>query len=806
MYMRFYLNNNWLFSPAFTEDIVNPLASVEGMEQVRIPHTVKEMPYNYFDEGIYQMLSAYRKSIFIEKKYENKRILLTFGAVAHVAKLYINGEYVMSHNSGYTAFTADITDYVRFDAENIILLSVDSREDKINVPPFGKVIDYMTYGGIYRDVYLDIKNPVYIKNNFLYSTFESDRIILNTELEVETLRESVTARQFIETEDGEVELSIETDKIKDGKLCFKCVVPKMIKRWDVESPKLYNIRTEIFENNILCDESLVKFGFREAVFKKDGFYLNGKKLKIRGLDRHQCYPYAGYAMPKSMQVMDADILKYELSLNAVRTSHYPDSHDFIGRCDEIGLLVFTEMPGWQHIGDKEWQDVACENVKEMVTEYRNHPSIILWGVRINESVDCDDFYMRTNEIAHSLDKTRQTGGVRNFKKSHLFEDVYTYNDFSHNGKTPGCEPKKNVTSDMEKGYLITEYNGHMYPTKAFDQEDRRLEHALRHARVLDAVAKETDIAGSFGWCMADYNTHRDFGSGDRICYHGVLDMFRNEKMASYVYSSQGDDDFLEISSTMDIGEHPECNRGETYIFTNADEVNVYKDDVKITTYKKSQTPFKNLKHGPIPINDFVGDALLNEKDFSHKTREDVKKVLNAYAMYGFGGMPKKVMLTAAKLMFIKHISMERAIGLYTKYVGNWGEKAPVYKYEAVKAGKIVKTCVKTITEGPALRVSPSNDSFYIDKTYDVVALRIKAVDEYGNVLPFFNEPITISVSGPVELIGPNITTLRGGMGGTYLRTLPDAKEGDSAVVTIINAQTETVRLEFMIHKEEVKEL
>ncbi len=803
--MRFYLNNNWLFSPAFTEDIVNPLASVEGMEQVRIPHTVKEMPFNYFDEGIYQMLSAYRKSFFLEKKYESKRILLTFEAVAHVAKLYVNGEYILTHNSGYTAFTADITDYVRFDAENVIVLSVDSREDKINVPPFGKVIDYMTYGGIYRDVYLDIKNPVYIKDIFLYSAFEGERIYLNTELEIEKLRDSVTVRQFIETEDGEVEVSIDDLRLSNGKMLFKCVAPKIIEKWDIDNPKLYNIRTEIFENNI-CDENVVRFGFREAKFKKDGFYLNGKKLKIRGLDRHQCYPYTGYAMPKSMQVMDADILKHELSLNAVRTSHYPDSHDFIARCDEIGLLVFTEMPGWQYIGDREWQDVACENVKEMVTQYRNHPSIILWGVRINESEDCDEFYKRTNEIAHSLDKTRQTGGVRNFKKSHLFEDVYTYNDFSHNGKTPGCEPKKNVTSDTEKGYLITEYNGHMYPTKAFDQEDRRLEHALRHARVIDSVAGEKDIAGSFGWCMADYNTHRDFGSGDRICYHGVLDMFRNEKMAAHVYSSQGDADFLEISSTMDIGEHPECNRGETFIFTNADEVNFYKDDVKITTFKKKDSPFKNLKHGPIPINDFVGDALLYEKDFSHKTREDVKKVLNAYAMYGFGGMPKKVMLTAAKLMLIKHISMERAIGLYTKYVGNWGEKAPVYKYEAVKAGKVVKTCVKTITEAPSLQVIPSSDSFYIDKTYDVVALRIRAVDEYGNVLPFFNEPVSISISGPVELIGPNISCLRGGMGGTYLRSLPDAKEGDTAIVTIINAQTETVRLEFSIHKEEVKEL
>ena len=176
---------------------------------------------------------------------------------------------------------------------------------------------------------------------------------------------------------------------------------------------------------------------------------------------------------------------------------------------------------------------------DMVKQYRNHTSIILWGVRINESQDDDAFYRRTNAAAHEFDDSRPTGGVRANRKSSLLEDVYTYNDFVHDGKAKGCEPKKNVTSDMEKPYLISEYNGHMYPTKTFDWEEHRAEHALRHANVLDAVAAEEDIAGCFGWCMFDYNTHKDFGSGDRICYHGVMDMFRNPKLAAAVYAYWG---------------------------------------------------------------------------------------------------------------------------------------------------------------------------------------------------------------------------------------------------------------------------
>ena len=114
----------------------------------------------------------------------------------------------------------------------------------------------------------------------------------------------------------------------------------------------------------------------------------------------------------------------------------------------------------------------------------------------------------------------------------------TYNDFVHSGRNQGCLPKKKVTNDMEKPYLVTEYNGHMYPTKSFDWEEHRMEQLIRHANVLDAIAGTDGVSGSFGWCMFDYNTHKDFGSGDRICYHGVCDMFRNEKLAASVYQAQ----------------------------------------------------------------------------------------------------------------------------------------------------------------------------------------------------------------------------------------------------------------------------
>lgn len=145
-------------------------------------------------------------------------------------------------------------------------------------------------------------------------------------------------------------------------------------------------------------------------------------------------------MPGRVQRRDAIILKKELKCNIVRTSHYPQSRHFLDCCDEIGLLVLEEIPGWQHIGDEAWKSLAVDNVRRMIRRDWNHPAIVLWGVRINESKDDHDFYTRTNTLAHSLDPTRQTGGIRYSQDSEFLEDVFTMNDFGFPlGSAPAME-------------------------------------------------------------------------------------------------------------------------------------------------------------------------------------------------------------------------------------------------------------------------------------------------------------------------------------------------------------------------------
>ncbi len=806
---RIYINDSWRFTENYTDELLTDSYDLEKLEEVRLPHTCKEVPYHYFDEHMYQMISGYVRIIDAEESWKGKKVLLTLDGAGHDSTVYLNGKEVGAHHCGYTAFTIDISDSLEYGQANKLVVKLDSNEN-INVPPFGYVIDYMTYGGIYRDVYIDIKNESYIEDVFVItkigtpeeneeSTIDvtkksavcADYKVVNAKAGLK-LRQSIRIKGEGEYKEiGEYEITdpenIERSAYQTGR----------VELWDVENPRLYELKTELVDKDEVLDEYVVTFGYRKAIFKKDGFYLNGKKLKIRGLNRHQSYAYVGYAMPKSMQVNDADILKNELGLNAVRTSHYPQSHYFLDRCDEIGLLVFTEFPGWQHIGDAEWKDQAVENLKDMIIQYRNHTSIILWGVRINESIDDDEFYTRTNEVAHKLDPTRQTGGVRCYKKGSLLEDVFTYNDFSHDGKHKGCEKKSAVTSDNEKPYLISEFNGHMYPTKPFDWEEKRLEHALRHANVLDEVAAQEDISGCFGWCMFDYNTHKDFGSGDRICYHGVMDMFRNPKPASAVYAScQDKTPVLEISSSMDIGEHPGGNLNDIYIFTNADSVKMYKNDKFIKEYTSADSPYKNLKHPPILIDDFIGNTLEEETGMPHKQAEDVKSLLNATAKVGLYGLTKAMYLKAGKLMLMYHMTQQEAVDLYGKYIGNWGGEATVYKFEAIKDGEIVKTVEKKAMTKIVLDVSVDHTELVEDHTYDVAAVRIKATDEYGNVLPYFNDIVTFDIKGDAEIIGPKTVALSGGMGGTFVKT--KGKEG-KAKLKIKSPQAKTVDVDFTIN-------
>lgn len=751
--MKQALNFSWQYRPDFKDDYLSLFP--DESQNVDIPHSNISIPMHYFDEQCYQFISTYQKRFDVETEIGDQKVYLHFAGFMVKAKIYLNGVYLGEHVSTYLPVKLDITGVVK-QLDNRLVVVLDAKEDP-EIPPFGHVIDYLTYGGIYREVYLEIDAIQHLKHLHVHGDHHG---LLTIDYAVENADLAPYRVSFELTYLGQIVATFTTPKF----------TLDSVKPWSIEHPHLYELRA-MLSSDLVETSSLVRFGFRTAVFKTDGFYLNDQKVKLIGLNRHQAYAHVGYAMPKSMQKDDVLILKHTLGVNVVRTSHYPQSEHFLNACDELGLCVIQEVPGWQHIGASQtWKAHVLDFVKRMILATYHHPSIILHGVRINESQDDHDLYVKTNALAHRLDPYRQTGGVRNFKKSELLEDVYTYNDFLHHGGNPGLEnPKKVLPKDAP--YLVTECNGHMYPTKAFDAERIRVEHAHRHLKVMDSAFQYERISGVIGWCMNDYHTHRDFGSGDHICYHGVLDMFRNPKMAAASYASQRDDQpVFEVLSSMNIGEHPEGLLGTVTVLSNVEMVKLYKNEQYIATFYPDTKKYPHLKHAPFTIDEYIGDAIYQEQGLPKKALKKLKKALNEATIKGLSHVSPKTMLMIGYLMLRYRLSYARLVALWEKYVSNWGQKTLIYRFDGIQNGTVVAT--KTIA--PLLSLSLVADchqlKFEIADTYDVQKVILRYLDEHQNIAHLSAMPLQLSIEGPFTILGPSLQSLHGGQLTVYVKT------------------------------------
>lgn len=687
------LNHSWLYSEKFTPEAAKPNFNDKTFTVVNIPHTNKMMPLNCFDEQDYCFVSIYRKKFILPKGIENKRVFIDFGGVMTAAKVYLNGNLLGENKGGYNDFSFELTKFLNWKGENVLAVEVDSTERK-DIPPFGNLVDYLTFGGIYRDVQLRIVNETFIENVFAKPVdVLSDNRKLNVKVYLEGKQKGlkIITRLYIDRYVVQKEVAVVSniEELQFQKL-------NNYELWDVNHPQRYKLDVILSNGKETLDIYTIWFGFREAKFTPEGFFLNGKHLKLRGLNRHQTYPYVGNAMPARVQKRDAWILKKELKINIVRTSHYMNSPHFLDACDEYGLLVLEEIPGWQHIGDKAWQDLAVRDVEAMVKRDWNHPSIILWGTRINESGDNREFYTRTNAMAKSLDDSRQTGGIRNKYDSERIEDVFTMNDF----RFPLRPPNHPL-------YIVTEHNGHMFPTKRFDNMERIREHTHRHARFFNQINSDVKYAGGLTWCAFDYNTHDYFGSGDRICYHGVSDIFRIPKPAAGFYKSQcepSEEIVIEPAFDWATGDEGDFTK-EALICSNCEKLKVYLSDVLLGEIEPDRKTYPHLKYPPFVIN------------------------------------------------------------VKPKLIDKWG----VLKIEGYIGGKLVGTR-KMSGKGVEKKFLVNADDKELNADgIDMTRVVFRVTDEFENTLPFAFGAIQFSIENG-EIIGDNPAVLIGGCGAIWIKS------------------------------------
>jgi beta-galactosidase len=697
------INRNWRYSRKLVEGAHLKDFDDSGYERVVVPHTNVRLPWHSFDEKTYEFVSSYRRHFKLPPEARGRHVFVDFEGVMTASTVWINGTRIGEYRGGYTPFSFELTPHLDVDGENVLAVDVDSSE-RADIPPFGYEIDYLTFGGIYREVSLRLVPGAFLENVFAkpkdvmseHRSLEVDCHVQYLEASSEPLRLEVALRN------GEGVVDKASQRIPASAATSEAAVHTVhlaelssVKLWDLAHPNLYTVEVALWRGNRQVDSVSRVIGFREAQFTDHGFELNGKVIKLRGLDRHQTFPFVGQAMPGRVQRRDAHILRNQLKCNIVRTSHYPQSRHFLDACDEIGLLVLEEIPGWQHIGDEAWQQISVDNVSRMIRRDWNRPSIILWGVRINESKDSHDFYTRTNAMAHKLDPTRQTGGIRYFQESEFLEDVFTMNDFGFPLKPPN-HPR----------YLNTEFVGHTYPTKTIDQVERLTEHTLRHARIHDQLASNPQYAGGIGWCAFDYNTHGDFGSGDRICYHGVTDIFREPKPAAGFYKSQCDpaeEIVLEPAFHWARGD-ASIGFSKAVICSNCDHLKLYIADELVAEADPDRKQFANLRYAPF---------VLELKELFHK----------------------------------------------------WGD----LRLEGYLQGKLAITKLYS-GKGVDMKFALlPDDSTLIGDGADTTRVVLRVTDEFGAIRPFANDAIAFDLQGPAELIGDNPFALVGGTGAIWIR-------------------------------------
>ncbi|MDR7145991.1 glycoside hydrolase family 2 TIM barrel-domain containing protein [Rhizobium sp. BE258] len=712
-------NESWSFHEGFGQRLLD---AFDGSTTVSLPHTAVELPFNYFDEKSYQRPFTYQKLLRWMPEFEGREVSIVFDGAMADNVVYLNGEEIIAHKDGYTPFEARLTGKL-IKGDNLITVKIDGSENPA-IPPFGGRIDYLTYAGIYREVWLKVTGAVSLSN----IKIETQNALAETKsATVHCKLANPQDATFLGTISGTIRdasgivIATATAETTGEDVTLGFSDLSGIALWDIANPALYELTVDL-KTSHGSDRLTSNFGFRTAEFTPEGFLLNGRPLKLRGLNRHQAYPYVGYAAGRSAQELDATIMKTVLKCNIVRTSHYPQSKWFLDQCDRLGLLVFEEIPGWQHIGDLEWQKESIENVRRMIERDWNHPSIIIWGVRINESLDSHDFYAETNRLARELDPTRQTGGVRYLTESELLEDVYTMNDFIlGNEELPGANRPRTALRPQQENtglshkvpYLITEYNGHMHPTKMHDPEQRQAEHVRRHLEVLNAAYGDPDISGAIGWCMFDYNTHKDFGSGDRICYHGVMDMFREPKFAAYVYASQCEPSDEVIMKPVTFWARGERSIGGVLpliILTNCDEV-----ELKYGTLTKRIGPdrenYPHLPHPPVVL------------DHRHFTADEL---------------------------------------------GTWGLEWIDGEFTGFIDGEPVAHLTLAAAPLPA-RLQLAPDAIALKaRERDSTRVIIRALDQRDQRLPFMDDSVTLRVEGPAKIVGPGSVPLQGGTAGFWL--------------------------------------
>lgn len=648
------LDQNWFFGGKIDPSALEKGFDDKGFSPVTLPHCVANLSWQEWSVDSWQAVWGYSNHFLLPKELSGMRLFLHFDGVMVGAFPFINGHPLTPHYGGYLPFSYEITDQVH-EGENILLAGVDSRWS--NVPPEGapegaKRIDFLEPGGIHRKVWIEAVPRVFIRDVFAkpVNVLSAQRAVeIRCNIDASVVLEKPLRLRVEMKENGRVisqsEKTISMEKPGMTEVTLTLADLGNVSLWDIDNPKLYDIETTLLAEGEPLHNHRTRVGLRDARFQLDGFFLNGKRLQIFGLNRHEIYPYTGFAMPERVMRRDAEILRRDFNCNMVRCSHYPQTEAFLDACDELGLLVWEEVPGWNYIGDASWKELLVRDVRDMIVRDRNHPSIIIWGTRANESRNDVELYKATRAIARSLDDSRPSSGsmIRHATDGGWDEDVFSFDDYhlDPNGGVGIYDPVEGVP------YMLSEAVGQFnYVTgKGFTSLYRRDAavatqqlQAINHAQAHEKAAANPRNCGVIAWCAFEYSSFHNSLKG--IKNPGVADVFRIPKLGASFYQSQqdiGKGAVIHPNFYWDFG--PLCPSGpgkNAAIFSNCDRLELFIGDNHHSTLYPERKKYPNLKYPPffadlemmgnelpeLRIDGYWKDKRIVSRTFSSNPRSD----------------------------------------------------------------------------------------------------------------------------------------------------------------------------------------
>ena len=647
------MNPAWRFHKGAVEGAETKEFNDKDWTVVSLPDGIEYLPTEASGCINYQGEVWYRKHFTPDAALKGKKLFLHFEAIMGKSKVFVNGKLLTEHFGGYLPVIADVTDVLDWNGDNVIAVWADNSDDP-SYPP-GKaqdVLDYTYFGGIYRDCWLIAHNNVFITDpNYenevagggLFVAFGKVSDAL-AEVQLKIHVRNATKNPF----SGRVEyMLLQPDGTEVARLSDKIQVKagrattvsdrmpvKQPMLWTPSTPTLYNLLVRVLdkEENVI-DGYRRRIGIRSIEFKgKDGFYLNGRPYgkPLIGANRHQDFAVVGNAVANSIHWRDAKKLK-DVGMEIIRNAHCPQDPAFMDACDELGLFVIVNTPGWQFWNDApEFAQRVYSDIRNVVRRDRNHPSVWLWEPILNETWYPADFAKNTRDIVDAeYPYPYCYSGSDSEARGHENFPVYFAHPANMQDASKEIDPTKTYFT-REWGDNVDDWSSHNSPSRVarnWGEQPMRVQaqhYACPYYPVTSYDVLYKQSPQHVGGCLWHSFDHQRGYHPDPF-YGGLMDVFRQPKYSYYMFMAQrpavkndrnaGSGPMVYIAHEMT----PFSGKDVT-VYSNCDEVRLtFNKGGKTYTYKKD----KNRPGMPSPVITFpdVYDFMV-DKAFSRTQKQD----------------------------------------------------------------------------------------------------------------------------------------------------------------------------------------